>query len=193
MQFTLSGQLIRQDAVNGGGNNDPAKSYFEANGKSFILGSSARLQVSQWDISFNYTRITKAGRFLFPREWGKEPLFTFLPRERSEGLGNVNAYMIKVKYDFEKARLAFESGSGLYILPTVSDFRYNKYGMTSYFQENILVEHTFSRKLEGMKASLLFVYKGKYGNDYVAAKNIINKVNVSLWSLQLNYLLHYSK
>ena len=30
--------------------------------------------------------------FLMPREWGREPFYTFLPRERNEGLGGVNAW-----------------------------------------------------------------------------------------------------
>lgn len=29
------------------------------------------------DISFNYTRITQLGRYLMPREWGRDPFFTF--------------------------------------------------------------------------------------------------------------------
>ena len=30
-----------------------------------------------------------------PREWGKEPFYTFLPRERNEGLGNIHAFTVK--------------------------------------------------------------------------------------------------
>lgn len=37
-----------------------------------------------------------------PREWGREPFFTFLPRERNEGFGDVHALMGKLSYNNSK-------------------------------------------------------------------------------------------
>ncbi|NBW39046.1 MAG: hypothetical protein EBR30_29325, partial [Cytophagia bacterium] len=48
---------------------------------------------SEWSIS--YTRITKHGRFLFPREWGIEPFYTFMQRERIEGSGGTHALLLQ--------------------------------------------------------------------------------------------------
>ena len=49
-------------------------------------GKAERLQ---WSVAYN--RITDNDRHLMPREWGRDPFFTFLPRERSEGFSNVHA------------------------------------------------------------------------------------------------------
>ena len=180
-------QYIRQDAVQDGGNEDPAKTYFKKGGHSQAFGSKLGWENSRWQTSLNYTRITADGRYLMPREWGRDPLFTFLPRERNEGLGDVNAYMARVGYSIPKARLTLQTGIGYYDLPDVTNFALNKYGMPSYTQLNVDVRHEFNGFLKGLEAQLLFVYKGKSGNSYENDKYVINKVDMSSWNVVFNY------
>lgn len=180
-------QGIRQDAVNNGGNADPAKTYFQKSSGSQTFGARAGWKNDQWDISLNYNRITAAGRYLLPGEWGHAPFFTRLPRERNEGLGDVNAYLLKVGYSIPKARIKTQVGFGYYDLPEVTNFALNKYGVPSYTQLNIDVRYEFEGFLKGMESQLLYVYKGKSGNTYNMDKYVINKVNMSLWNMVLNY------
>ncbi|WP_290711993.1 OprD family outer membrane porin, partial [Flavihumibacter sp. CACIAM 22H1] len=49
--FTAGFQLIRQDALHDGGNLDPAKTYFEKGGKSWVLGGSAGMDYHNWNAS----------------------------------------------------------------------------------------------------------------------------------------------
>jgi hypothetical protein len=180
-------QLIRQDAINNGGNEDPSKTYFEKGGKARAFGGKAGWKNDRWETTLNYTRITALGRYLLPREWGRDPFFTFLPRERNEGLGDVHAIMGKVNYKISSTRLTTSAAFGHYNLPDVTNFALNKYGMPSYNQMNIDARYKFGSFLKGLETQLLFVYKDKTGNSYDNDKYVINKVNMSSWNLVFNY------
>jgi len=182
-----SAQLIRQDAVGNGGNNDPAKAYILPNAKAMTMGARIGWKNEQWETSLNYNRITAHGRYLMPREWGRDPFFTFLPRERNEGFGDATAIMLKTGYKIPKARLSSSISMGYYHLPEVSNYRLNKYGLPSYHQLNIDTRYQFKGLLKGLETQLLFVYKGKSGNSYGNDKYVINKVDMSLWNILFNY------
>ncbi|HRE36833.1 MAG TPA: OprD family outer membrane porin [Chitinophagaceae bacterium] len=180
-------QLVRQDAVKDGGNDDPSKAYFEKGAKAITFGTRLGWKNEKWETSLNYNRITAQGRYLMPREWGRDPFFTFLPRERNEGLGDAHAVLGKVNYRIPKARVTTSISFGHYELPDVTDFRFNKYGMPSYNQLNIDARYKFGGILKGLETQLLYVYKGKTGSSYGNDKYVINKVDMSLWNIVFNY------
>ena len=182
-----SAQMIRQDAVGKGGNPDPAKAYLQPNAKAMTMGARFGWKNDQWETSLNLNRITAHGRYLMPREWGRDPFFTFLPRERNEGFGDANAIMLKANYKIPKARWSSSIALGYYQLPDVTDYRLNKYGLPSYHQLNIDTRYQFKGLLKGLETQLLFVYKGKSGNSYGNDKYVINKVDMSLWNILFNY------
>ena len=185
--FFASAQLIRQDAVNDGGNPDVTKSYFEKGGKAITFGAKAGWKNKQWESSFNYNRITGDGRYLMPREWGREPFFTFMPRERNDGFGDVHAIMGKVNYNIPKMRLKTSLAAGYYKLPDVKNYRLNKYGLPSYSQFNADVNYVFNKVFKGLEAQLLVVGKLKNGETYSNKKFEFNKVNMILYNFILNY------
>ena len=180
-------QLIKQDAVKNGGNIEPTKTYYEKNAKAVSFGGKLGWKNKKWETSLNYNRITAKGRYLMPREWGRDPFFTFLPRERNEGLGDVNAFVGKINYKIPKARITTSFAFGVYKLPDVLNYRLNKYGLPSYNQLNIDVRYKFGGLLKGLETQLLYVYKGKTGNSHNNDKYVINKVDMNLWNLVLNY------
>ena len=180
-------QLVRQDAVNDGGNEDPSKTYFEKGARAITFGTRLGWKNDKWETSLNYNRITADGRYLMPREWGRDPFFTFLPRERNEGLGDAHAVVGKFNYKIPKARVTTSIAIGHYELPDVTDFKLNKYGIPSYNQLNIDARYKFGGILKGLETQLLFVYKGKTGNSYGNDKYVINKVDMSLWNIVFNY------
>jgi len=180
-------QYIHQRAINAGGHSDLAKTYFDPSQKVHILGARVGYKVKESELRFNYTRITRHGRFLFPREWGREPLYTFLPRERNEGLGDVNAFTVNFLKTFLKKNIQAEVSFGYYDVPDVHNFRLNKYGFPSYCQLNFNVKYTFHGWLKGLAAELLYLYKPNNGNTYNDRKYVINKVNMHQLNLILNY------
>ena len=180
-------QVVRQFAINNGGNKDQSKTYFLKGTSSFTFGGRVGWKNEQWETSLNYNRITSGGRYLIPRGWGIEPFFTFLPRERNDGFGNVNALMGKIDYNIAKARIKTSLSAGYYHLPDVKNYALNKYGMPSYKQLNADIRYTFANSFEGLEAQLLVVGKLNNGETYNINKFIFNKVNMVQYNFVLNY------
>lgn len=152
-QLTLVGQYHYQRTVGDGGNTDPRLTYSGAPGRR-ARALSVRLdyQRGPWSVSGNYTRITRTGRFLFPREWGREPFYTFLPREREESFGGLDAAILLANYAVPAVPgLKAEASYGRYYLPDVKDFRLNKYGMPSYSQLNAWLSYPFRSWAKGLR------------------------------------------
>lgn len=186
--FTNSAQFSRQWALADGGNEDPNKTYIQKGSKSMTFGFRSKLAFQKWNYSINYNRITSEGRYLFPREWGRDPFFTFMPRERNEGFGDVHAFVIKIENQeetsiFKKSGLSF----GYFNLPDVKNYALNKYGMPSYFQINLDLRANLSKWMQGLEGQLLFVTKLEAGPTYHNPKFQFNKVNMLLTNIVLNY------
>ena len=107
------------------------------------------------EASLNYNRITSNSRYLMPREWGKDPFFTFMPRERNEGFGNVDAVVTKLNYNIPKTNLKTSLSFGYFHLPDVKNYKLNKYGMPSYTQLNADVRYIFTGLCKGLETQLL--------------------------------------
>lgn len=180
-------QTILQYAINQGGNADPSKTYVTKGSQAVTMGARVGWKNKEQDISINYNRITNHGRYLMPREWGRDPFFTFLPRERNEGFGDSHAFMLKFKQAFPKTGLQTLIGLGYYQLPDVTNTQLNKYGLPSYTQLNVDIQYQLNGLLKGAQAQFLYVHKGQIGNSYGNDKYVIHKLNTSLFNVILNY------
>ncbi len=180
-------QLIQQQSVADGGNIDQQKAYFPKDAASLSFGGKFGWENKQWSFSMNYNRITAKGRYLMPREWGRDPFFTFLARERNDGLGDVHALVGRIRYDHASSLTSVQLGVGYYQLPDVTDTRLNKYGLPSYVQSNLDIRHKFKGFFEGLEAQLLYLVKWKAVAGPLSEKFIINKVNMQQWNFVVNY------
>ena len=190
LPWKLMGQVILQNQLNNGGNEDINQAYFQTPSASLW---GARLQINprkKLFISINYNHIGKAGRFLFPREWGREPLFTFQRRERSEGMANTHAWTIGAKqtWDWDKDRkLMLKLGYGHYHRPLLADATSNKYGLVSNIQSDFEAQYYFGGILKGIHLEYLVAYKAPLGIVKPDPRYIINRINMWNHSLVLNY------
>lgn len=180
-------QAISQVGVGNGGNDTTGYKYVPDNHQSQVY--SARLGIkkdaNRWYL--NYTHITDQGRYLMPREWGRDPFYTFIPRERNEGLGGVNAFTTKYTHHWTKNRVSLTTMAGYFDLPEVSNTHLNKYAFPSYAQFNIDVRHQFTGILSGLEGQLLFAHKMPVNGNPEKPNLIFNKVDVSNYNLVLNY------
>lgn len=186
-EMYVSGQFIRQDAINDGGNADQSKTYFSKNGKAMTFGARVGIKSKKYDVSLNFNRITSHGRYLMPREWGRDPFFTFMPRERNEGLGNSTALVLKSSYTIPKSHFKTALAAGYVNNPDVTDAALNKYAFPSYFQINLDVRYTFDKFFKGLDAQFLIASKFAAGETYGNARYIHNKVNLITYNFLLNY------
>jgi hypothetical protein len=83
-----------------------------------------------WHYSLNYLHIGKDGRFLFPREWGREQFFATVPRGRMEGSGQSDLLVGKARKQWTD-RFSAEAAVMKAWLPAAADYRHNEYGAAS--------------------------------------------------------------
>lgn len=139
--------------------------------------------------ALNYTRITTHGRFLFPREWGIEPFYTFMFRERTEGAGDVHAAMAQNQIFIDKSRhFSLLSAAGVYWMPSVDSAALNKYALPGFYQLYTRGRYKFTGFLHGLNVDLLYTYKGALDQQLQEIPaNFHNKVDMHHLSLVFDY------
>lgn len=183
----VAGQGVMQHAVANGGAEEAEFAYVKPKSKSLTFGARVGVKWRRLNISLNYNRVTRLGRYNMPREWGRDPFFTFLPRERSEGYGDVHAFILKSEFQSRNELLKITFGGGYVKMPDVLDYRFNKYGLPCYTQVNAELRYKFGGKLKGFDAQLLVINKSLIGESYNNDKFIFNRVNVMLYNAVLNF------
>lgn len=186
-KLLLGLQLTRQNRVGTGGNTEVEKAYVPPGYLSYIISSRAGWQQGPLTLTANYTRITAHGRFLFPREWGRDPFYTFLARERNEGLGDTHAGVLLARYDGKKQPWILQAGAGYYKLPPSTEFRLNKYGMPSYYHLIADVQYRFKGFLKGTTARFIYLYKGNAEAGLTNKRTMINRVNMHHFNFIVDY------
>lgn len=184
--LTAGMQFITQTRIGNGGNADPAKRYMQQKGAT-TFGGMVGWENKHWKTSFNYNRITAQGRYTMPREWGRDPFYTFISRERNEGFGDVNAYAIRLGYSVPGTTLKLNTAFGYVDLPEVTNYSMNKMGMPSYTQTAVDMRYDFKGFFTGLGLQVLYIYKAKAGDRLLNDRYIINKVNMGLWNVVMNY------
>lgn len=179
-------QGLYQIPLKNGGNIDPEKSYIHSHDQIWMLGSSLRYFTKKHHASINYLRISEGGRFLFPREWGREQLFTNLPRDRFEGSGGLHSAMLKYTY-FPHSHWDWAVGTSVNALPDENDFIQNKYGLSSYVHYYSSFNYHFSGSMEGLNMHLVGVYKQSLMGEELSQVNRVNKVNMAHVDIVLDY------
>ena len=187
LKFYQGVQYLHQDAINHGGNENQSKTYMNENAQSNVISAQLGIKTKKVNTSINYTHITGDGRYLMPKEWGREVFYTFLPRERNEGFGNLHAFMAKTTLTLFKTKFKTSLGYGYYNLPDIKNYRLNKYGIPSYHQLNYEASYSFDKFFKGLELKLLVAYKIQQGETYNNLKYVYNKVNMVNFNIILDF------
>tara|TARA_R110002096_G_scaffold162336_1_gene329455 strand:- start:57 stop:1418 length:1362 start_codon:yes stop_codon:yes gene_type:complete len=186
-QWITGFQTTIQHGIGNGGNEDIALRYKNPEDFHWILSGriGIKSEKSLWHI--NYTKMQGEGRYLSPREWGKDPFYTFIPRERNEGLGQVDALSTYFQHAFPKKSLQLYSYMGVYFLPDPADATKNKYAMPSYAQANLGLRYNPKKWMEGLNLHLILMGKTALNQQDLRPAWVYNKVNLFHTNLILNY------
>ncbi|SOE23478.1 hypothetical protein SAMN06298216_3866 [Spirosomataceae bacterium TFI 002] len=177
---------VAQHQLANGGSAEMVNSYSQESDKPFILSGQIAHKIGKQRFAINYTLISANGRFLMPREWGREPFYTFMPRERNEGAGNVNA--ISTNYNLAiSSQFKLGASYGFFKLPNASDPVLNKYALPSYSQFNVQLDYVPQGVFKGLAFRALYVRKDGADSSIENPKFIFNKINLSIVNLILNY------
>ncbi|UAB84395.1 hypothetical protein INR75_19955 [Zunongwangia sp. SCSIO 43204] len=160
--------------------------YVQPDENGQVLSSQLSWSNTKWDFAFAYTHAFDTGRFLFPKELGRDHFFTSIPRSRLEGLGNANVYTLKAEYhmplpDFYLG-VAIQQLEG----PETGNFEFNKYNVDESFQVNSHLRFVAHEFFEGLSFDLLWVYR--QNQNYTNAQSIFNKSNFN----QINFVTNFN-
>lgn len=180
-------QGLYESAINEGGNSNPEYAYILPGETSAAIGLSGGLKWphSQWTL--NYLGISNQGRFLFPREWGREQFFASLPRERFEGLGGVHAVMTQFEHEMFDDRFRLVVGASHVKTPDIHNVELNKYGIPSYLHFSGLADYRFKGFFQGLDLQLLVAAKKETFEREIPLEYVINRVDMVNFNLILDY------
>ncbi len=183
--FNLGVQYVYQTPMNFNEELHYENRYVQPNENGQVLSSQLGWKNEKLNIALAYTHAFDSGRFLFPKELGRDNFFTSIPRSRLEGLGDVNVYTLKGEYlPVPQIHLGVElqqiKGSKANV------HQYNKYNVDESFQVNTHIQYQVHGFLEGLSFDLLWVYREN--QNYMDAQSIFNKSNFN----QLNFVTNFN-
>lgn len=187
-RWSFSAMAVRQDPLAQGACASDSLAYMPDGEGSWSYSARVRNVPGRFRWQLNYTRITAHGRYLMPREWGRDPFFTFLPRERNEGAGDVHAVTLNLIWKDARTGWRIQVDGGLYRLPAITDTRLNKYAMPAYAQADINAQYHFQGGWKGLAAQMIVLGKLPIGNEVISDRQAINKVDLLHADLIINYV-----
>lgn len=182
-------QATVQHGIGEGGNEEIALRYKNPEDANWILSGRIGLQSKKTQWHLNYTKMQGNGRYLSPREWGKDPFYTFIPRERNEGMEQVDAVSTYFQQAFPEKSLQLYSYLGLYFLPDPADAKRNKYAVPSYGQANLGLRYAPKTWIKGLNLHLILMSKVALDQEDLRPAWVYNKVNLFHTNLILNYTM----
>lgn len=158
--------------------------YIQPDENGQVLSSQLAWKHDTWCIGMAYTHAFDSGRFLFPKELGRDHFYTSISRSRLEGLGGVNVYTFKGEYFVNSdlsLGLEMQQLSGI----EMGEEGWNKYNADKSFQVNTRLQYMLHGFLEGLQLDLLWVYK--QNDNILDPGRAFNKSNYN----QVNFVTNF--
>ncbi len=186
-QYLWKAQHIFQTKVGNGGHEEPMKTYFSNEKPVHVFSSSLGAGYKETWLTLNFARIGDGGRFLYPREWGVDNIYTRLTRERNEGSSDTYEFSMRLESKIMQGwatGLRGYAAYGYYDRPDIFMARKNKYEIPSYQQLVFVLQYSFMSSLE---VELLYTRKMNL-QDKMAEIDKLNKVDMNHWGVTLEYV-----
>ncbi|MDG1572927.1 hypothetical protein OZ410_11420 [Robiginitalea sp. M366] len=187
--WEVAAEWLHQNRLGEGGNGLDSLRYFDQ-ARADLLGVQLRYGNNKSGASLAYDHILPHGRFLFPREWGREELFSFQKRERSEGSAQNHALVITYRKPLvvkkDEATVQAILSAGRHWKPPVQDPALNKYAFPDYTHLNLDFFLTL-QDFPGFRPELLLTFKRAHGDLPDNPNLFFNKADLFHMSLVFNY------
>ena len=186
-KLSIAAEWLHESRVGAGGNAVDSLRYF-TDARADVLGVQLSTRAGKGKLSLGYDYILPQGRFLFPREWGREFLFSFQKRERTEGAANNHAAVLCYDRSFGTTASKWRSiiSLGHHWKPPVTDAAANKYAQPDYTHVNLDLFWQ-SEKLKGLRPELLLTWKRGSGDFPENPNFVLNKVDMFQINMVVNY------
>jgi len=149
---------VTENKVGNGGNESEDFAYMCPQDNNYGVGYTVGAEYKTFNFSVSGLSMADQGRFLFPREWGRENFFVTIPRGRIEGLGDARLYRFHLGKKFKSgliAQLDYTYLDG----PGTDTVELNKYRIPNYNQVNLDLAYEFHGWMKGTTLHFLYVYK----------------------------------
>ncbi len=148
----------------------------DENGQVLSLVGKRRYMDTSFKLA--YTRAFDTGRYLFPRELGRDQFYTSIPRSRMDGLGDLHIANVGIRHRWRN--LFFELEASASFGAGVGEPSFNKYNVDDYHQLNASIHYEFSQFLKGLNVDFLYVWKEnkhEHGVDLSYQRSDFNQIN----------------
>lgn len=156
LNLLAGGIYLHQSTVS----NDREFNYYDADQRTDLYSGKLGMASDQMELYASYTHIGKAGRFVFPLEFGRAKLYTLIPRIDQEGFGDMNTTVLAANYkpNWLDGFEAF-AAVGRVNAPGFNNAKLNKYSIPSYNQFALDLGYRFHHLFDGLDVHALYVYK----------------------------------
>lgn len=175
-----------QHGIGAGGNEIVGFQYKNPKDKNWAISGRIGYSNARWTAHINYTQVGGKGRWLSPREWGKDAWYTFIPRERNEGFEEINALVAYIEHRLLANKLVLHAHFGYHYLPDIDDAASNKYAFPSYRQANIGAKYK-PVKIKNLDLTILLMNKESLELRSLSPTQRYNKVGM----LHLNAIINW--
>lgn len=186
--WTSGIQVGFQHGLGEGGNSTLEKQYKDPKDLNFAVSTKLNWKKDAWEVQLSATQLGGKGRWLSPREWGKDAWYTFIPRERNEGFQTVTAVVGYASYRFKNRPLQLYTYQGIHVLPQLEDAAANKYNFPSYRQHNVGLKYA-SKKIKNLDFHLIWVAKEPLTTKKLLLIQQYNKVDLLHFNALINWKL----
>lgn len=186
--WTSGIQVGFQHGLGEGGNSILEKQYKDPKDLNFAVSAKLNWKNDVLEVQLSATQLGGKGRWLSPREWGKDAWYTFIPRERNEGFETVTAVVGYASYRFKNHPLQLYSYVGIHALPKLEDVAANKYNFPSYRQHNFGLRYA-PKKSKNLDFHLILVSKTPLTVTKLLPVQQYNKVDLWHFNALINWKL----
>ncbi len=150
-----------------------------------VISGQIRYRNPDWELRLAYTQALATGRFLFPRELGRDNFYTSISRSRLDGFGDTGVLTLSGDHtlgiDHFSAGFDYTRAFG----PEVDAFAFNKYNLDAYQQFNLRLHYALKGFFEGMHFEFLYVYRDNLNNS--EPEVVFNRANLH----QINFITNF--
>ncbi|MBP6661465.1 MAG: hypothetical protein KA172_00095 [Paludibacter sp.] len=153
--------------------------YAQSNENGQVASFLLKYSKGHSQIKAAYSKAFESGRYLFPKELGRDQFYTSMPRSRIEGLGGVDVFVIGYQYSWKHLFLNVDATTTHGA--AIKDYELNKYNIDDYYQINTRLHYEFTNFLKGLHIELLYVWKqnkNEHNTQLVAQRSDYNQINL---------------
>jgi predicted porin len=162
--------------------------YVQPGENGQVLSGQVRYQYGDWNLRAAFSQAFDSGRFLFPRELGRDQFYTSLPRSRLEGFGDTRILTLGGEYHLKRSGLTAGLDWTRLWGPETGTYTFNKYDLDAYWQVNARLHYSFSNFMDGLSIDFLYVYK-ENSND-TRPETIFNRSNYHQFNLVTTFVFN---